>query len=153
MNQAVPGGCSGARAAIGHIASGLLSVGKGRESLLADKLTCYRTGEYVFLYIQYVQGYETPAQFYVKLTPSTIQHNITGILGTSGCLENIPAGSYSVSVTDADAVATIDTQPAVTQGGIVVPVRPWATTETSVTTNTSSTTGKKYKIELRMVSV
>ena len=93
--------------------------------------------------VQYVQGHETPAQFYVKLTPSTIQHNITGIPGTSGCLENVPAGSYSVSVTDADAVATIDTHPAVTQGGIVVPVRPMATTGTSATADASSTTGKE----------
>ena len=74
--------------------------------------------------VQYVEGHEAPAQCYVKLTSNITQLNVTGVFGTSGCLKNVPSGSYNLSVTDADAVATIDTQPAVTQGGIVVPVRP-----------------------------
>ena len=71
--------------------------------------------------MQYVQGHETPAMSFVKLTSVMSLPTVTGMIGVSGCLSATP-GTYGLSVTDADAIDTIDTQPAITMANIVIPV-------------------------------
>ena len=48
---------------------------------------------------------------FVKLRSTSTQPTVTGMIGTSGCLE-VATGAYHLSVTDADAMDTIDSEPA-----------------------------------------
>ena len=49
---------------------------------------------------------------FVKLrSTSTQPATVTEMIGTSGCLE-VATGTYHLSVTDADAMDTIDSEPA-----------------------------------------
>ena len=57
---------------------------------------------------------------FVKLTSVASLPTVTEMIGMSGCLSATP-GTYDLSVTDADAMDTIDTQPAITMGNIVIP--------------------------------
>ena len=57
---------------------------------------------------------------YVKLRSISTQPAVTEMTGTSGCLE-VAKGTYYLSVTDADAMDTIDSEPAVTLDNILVP--------------------------------
>ena len=58
---------------------------------------------------------------FVKLASVASLPNVTGMIGVSGCLSATP-GTYDLSVTDADAMDSIDTQPAITMGNIIIPV-------------------------------
>ena len=61
--------------------------------------------------VQYIQGHEAPPISFVKLRSTSTQPTVTGMIGTSGCH----------SVTDADAMDTIDSERAVTLDNILVP--------------------------------
>ena len=70
--------------------------------------------------VQYIQGHEAPPMSFVKLRSTSTQPTVTEMIGTSGCLE-VATGTYHLSVTDADAMDTIDSEPAVTLDNILVP--------------------------------
>ena len=75
---------------------------------------------YVCITVQYIQGHEAPPMSFVKLRSTSTQPTVTEMIGTSGCLE-VATGTYHLSVTDADAMDTIDSEPAVTLDNILVP--------------------------------
>ena len=60
-----------------------------------------------------IQGHKAPPMSFVKLRSTSTQPTVTEIIVTSGCLE-VATGTYHLSVTDADAMDTIDSEPAVT---------------------------------------
>ena len=70
--------------------------------------------------VQYIQGHEAPPMSFVKLRSTSTQPTVTEMIGTSGCLE-VATGTYHLSVTDADAMDTIDSEPAVILDNILVP--------------------------------
>ena len=74
----------------------------------------------VCITVQYIQGHEAPPMSIVKLRSTSTQPTVTEMIGTSGCLE-VATGTYLLSVTDADAMDTIDSEPAVTLDNILVP--------------------------------
>ena len=76
----------------------------------------------VCITVQYVQGHESPAMSFVRLTSAAGSlPTVNRTIGVSGCLSAIP-GTYDLTVTDADAVNTIDTEAAITMANIVIPV-------------------------------
>ena len=77
----------------------------------------------VCITVQYIQGHEAPPMSFVKLRSTSTQPTVTEMIGTSGCLE-VATGTYHLSVTDADAMDTIDSEPAVTLDSILVPASP-----------------------------
>ena len=89
----------------------------------------------VCITVQYIQGHEVPPMSFVKLRSTSTQPTVTEMIGTSGCLE-VATGTYHLSVTDADAMDTIDSEPAVTLSNILVP-----TTNTDPSVNPSVSPG------------
>ena len=54
----------------------------------------------------------------MRSTLTSTQPTVNEMIGTSGCLE-VATGTYHLSVTDADATDTIDSEPAVTLDNIL----------------------------------
>ena len=75
----------------------------------------------VCITVQYIQGHEAPPMSFVKLRSTSTQPTVTEMIGTSGCLEVSATGTYHLSVTDADAMDTINNEPAVTLDSILEP--------------------------------
>ena len=63
----------------------------------------------------YIQGHEL---LHPNFNSGRESATVTGIICASGCLE-VATGTYHLSVTDADAMDTIDSEPAVTLDNII----------------------------------
>lgn len=69
--------------------------------------------------MQYVRGHNSPPESLIKLTSSKNSVSTT-IVGMSGCIDDIPAGNYSLLAIDRDVAESIDTDPAFIKHNIIV---------------------------------
>ena len=88
----------------------------------------------VCLTVCLAQG-SSSAKSFVKLKCTTgSAGDVTAIIeGNTGCVDGLSSCTYMLSVTDMDAADDIDTAPAISYHGLVVPLSPSSTTQLTPT--------------------
>ena len=93
--------------------------------------------------VSFAEGHKTN-QTFVKLLCPVTQIGFFQTIKGHGCFDNLPPCSYTLSATDADAVDSIDTVPAVSVGGIII--QTLASTSTQFLSEAESVMSTTYKI-------